>query len=60
MTCLDNKKNVAVSNNASVLPGLSYDFDSQCKFAFGKNATHCEHKKVPPDFIISLSYLTHV
>ncbi len=27
-------------------PGLIYDFNEQCKFSFGKNATHCKKKEV--------------
>ena len=27
------------------MSGLLYDFDNQCKFSFGINATHCRNKK---------------
>ena len=27
------------------MPGLRYNFDQQCKFAFGINATHCINKR---------------
>ncbi len=45
VSCLEDRSK-KLANKSSVLPGLSYDFDRQCQFAFGKNASYCLDRKV--------------
>jgi hypothetical protein len=51
VTCLDDNVNfkntdMITDDDKISFPGLIYDFNEQCKFSFGKNATHCKKKEV--------------
>lgn len=43
LSCLDNMSTTNLISESNK-PGVFYDFDHQCRFAYGQNASHCKNR----------------